>query len=118
MNVHEAMRTKMNRALKFMENYYDLDDIENALHQGKMQGHVVGNTWGITQINDYPQKRTVSILYVIGDMVEIAALEKMIEDWSRGIGASMITTVGRDGWVDIARDLGWRRVGTLYAKDL
>ena len=117
MNIDESMRPKMERALRQGNNCYDLDDIENALHLGKMQGHVVGNTWAITQVHDFPQRRSVEILFVVGDLVEAIQMDKYIEDWSRSIGANLVTAVGRDGWWE-HRTQGWRRVGSLYAKDI
>lgn len=117
MIIAEHMRKKMERALKHANDCYDLDDIENALMQGKMQGHVIGNTWALTQVHDFPQKRSIEITFVVGDLLESIEMEKYLTDWARAMGANMITAVGRDGWWE-RRTEGWRKVGTLYAKDI
>jgi len=113
----EKMKDKMARALAIGGDLYSLDDIENHLIAGKLQGHVEGDTWAITQVHDWPQRRAVNILYVIGSMGDAIALEAKIEEWAENIGASLITAVGRDGWWD-CRTPGWEKVGTLYSKEI
>lgn len=113
----KEMRKKMERALSIGGNLYSLDDIEKDLKDGKLQGHVEGDTWVLTQVHDWPQRRVVNILYVVGSMDNAVALEAKIEQWAEDVGASMLTAVGRDGWWD-CRTPGWEKVGTLYSKEL
>src|SRR4051794_7188435 len=64
--IDPEMAAKMNRALKLGNDVYTLDDIDRALASGDMQSHVIGNTLAITQIYNWPQKRSVNILFVVG----------------------------------------------------
>jgi hypothetical protein len=111
------MRKKLVRALKQGNNLYDLNDIENALAQGSMQGHVNGDTWAVTQVHDWPHRRSVEILFVVGNLHEAVMMEEKLEDWARAIGATMITAVGREGWWN-HKTPGWKKVGVLYSKDI
>ena len=113
----EAMRKKMDRALALGGNLFTIDDIDEYLIRGKMQGHVEGNTWALTQVHDWPRRRDVNILYVAGFMEDAVALEAKIEKWAKSIGAKAITAVGRDGWWEW-RTPGWKKVGTLYSKGI
>lgn len=115
--IDPKMRTKVEKALKCANNTYDFQDIMNQLRTGQMQGHVVGNTWGITQVHDWPQRRSVNVLFVIGDMKDVAELEAKIVKWARDIGADLLTATGREGWAPFVLD-GWKPVGTVYSKDL
>jgi hypothetical protein len=111
------MAAKMNEALKASGDVYDLRDIQDLLKDGMMQGHVEGDTWAITQVHDWPKKKSVNILYVVGSLENSIRLEGKITEWAKEIGADFITAVGRDGWWE-RRTPGWKKVGTLYSKDL
>ena len=113
----EAMERKMERALAASDNLFSMDDIDEHLREGKMQGHVEGDTWALTQVQDWPQRRAVNIMYVVGSIRDSVALEAKIEEWAKGVGANLITAVGRDGWWEF-KTPGWKRVGTLYSKEI
>jgi len=117
MNLQDKMMLKMARALKQTGNLFDLTDVQNALKTGTMQGHVENDTWAVTQVHDWPKCRTVNVLVVVGDMADSLKLEAKIEDWAKSIGADRITAVGREGWWEF-RTPGWKKVGTLYSKDI
>jgi hypothetical protein len=112
-----AMMKKMQRALKEAGDLFTLQDISAMLKKGTAQGHVVGDTWAITQVHEFPLKKSVNILVVVGDMKDSLALEAKIDTWARGIGADAITAVGRDGWDKFVAP-GWKKTGTMYAKEL
>ena len=111
------MARKMSKALKIGGNLFDLDDIQEHLKNGRMQGHTVGDTWAITQVHEWPHKKTVNILYVVGYIEESLELESKITAWAKEIGADRVTAVGRDGWWE-HRLPGWKKVGVMYSKEL
>jgi|SRR4249920_2798073 hypothetical protein len=113
----EKMAKLMSKALKLGGDLYTLDDIDKQLLTGDMQGHVEGNTWAITQVHDWPHRKSVNILYVVGNLDDSIKLETRIENWAKGIGASLLTGIGREGWWEY-RLPGWKKVGTLYSKDI
>jgi len=115
--IDPKMRAKVKKALACANNTYDFDDIMNCLRQGTMQGHVVGDTWALTQVHDWPQRRSVNIMFVIGDMKDLPELEQKVTQWAKDNGADLITAMGRDGWQSMMHD-GWKAVGTLYSKDI
>jgi len=111
------MLKKMMEALELSGNVHTLEDIDEALTNGDMQSHSEKDTWVITQVNDFPQKRIVNILYVVGDLEGAFATGIALEKWANDLGADRMIAVGRDGWWGV-RTPGWKKVGTLYAKDL
>jgi len=111
------MKKKMDRALSISGNLFTLDDIKEHLSDGRMQGHVEGDTWALTQIHDWPQRRTVNIMYVVGSVENSITLEAKIEEWAKKVGANLITAVGRDGWWE-RRTPGWKKVGVMYSKEI
>jgi len=107
----------MARALKCGDNLYDLHDIDTALKQGHMQGHVEGDTWAVTQVQQFPKRKAVNVLFVVGSLENSLKLEAKVEAWAKDIGADLLMAVGRGGWWQF-RTPGWRMIGTLYSKDI
>lgn len=112
-----AMAKKMERALRQGQNLHDIDDIGNALMTGHMQAHTIGETLAITQVNDWPHRRSVNILYVVGNLDEAVAMDEHLTEWAKGVGANLITFTGRDGWWKF-NHTGWKKVGVKYAKEI
>ena len=114
-----VMKKRVERWLRDMDGCYTFHDIMAGIHEGKFQSHVFGNTWVLTAIHDYPQKRSVHIELVVGSLEDALAAEPAVCEWARSIGAVRITGSGRPGW-DPLRNLveGWRMTGYSYSKDL
>lgn len=115
--IQEKMVLKVARALNQANNIYSLEDIDNALRNGDMQSHAFGDTWGVTQVHQWPQRKAVNILFVVGNLSGSLMLEGKIERWAKSIGADLMTAVGREGWWE-HRTSGWKKTGVLYSKDI
>jgi hypothetical protein len=113
----KKMLLKVKRALRQNDDLYDLYDIETALSTGEMQSHTADDTWVVTQVFDYPRKRVVNVLFVVGDLGGAYKTDAVVENWARNIGATVMTATGRDGW-EKHLGPGWMKVGTVYSKDL
>jgi hypothetical protein len=87
------------------------------LKSGEAQGHVVGDTWAITQVHKFPARISVNVMIVVGNMEDSLKLEAKIETWAKSIGANLLTGIGRDGWWEY-KTPGWKKMGTCYAKEL
>jgi hypothetical protein len=111
------MLKKMQRALKMANDTFDLNDIADGLRKGTMQGFVVGDTWAVTQVHQWPRRKSVNILVVVGNLDESLELETKITNWAKDIGADHITAIGRDGWWE-HRTHGWKKLGVMYSKDI
>jgi hypothetical protein len=112
-----AMQKKMDKALKLDGGLFTLDDIEDHLRSGKIQGHVEGDTWVLTQIHDWPQRRAVNIMYLVGSMENALKLEPKLECWAKANGANLLTAMGRESWVEF-KTPGWKKIGSLFSKDI
>lgn len=117
MIIADRMLPKVARALKCGNNVYQVEDIDRELVSGNMQSHCVRDTWAVTQVHQWPQRKAVNVLLVVGDMSDMSELERKITHWAKFIGADLITAIGRDGWWE-HRTPGWRKTGVLYSKDI
>jgi len=112
-----AMQRKIERLMKDGNNCYTLDDIMECVRKGTMQSHVFGETWVLTQVHEWPQRKSVDLTFVVGHADEFLENLPKLYHWTKDIGADLITGSGRDGWTKRLLP-GWHRMGSLYAKDL
>lgn len=111
------MARKVERLMEDGNGCYTLDDIMNEINEGKMQSHTFGDTWVITQVHEWPQRKSVDLTFVLGHEQEFWEGLPTLYKWARSIGADFMTGSGRDGWWRHHPE-GWRRMGSLYSKDL
>lgn len=111
---------KLARVLDAMGGLYLLDDILTRIQDGRMQSHVVNNSWAVTEIGDFPRARKLNILAVVGDLSDHEALEAKVLSYADDVNAGLISAFGRRGWLPHAEALGWRLKSKsyLYHKDL
>ena len=97
---------------------YSAQDIVDNVKAGTMQGFVVNDTWGVTQIIDYPRKRVLFIVAAIGNLDDsLGELNQQFIQYAKDIGAAMIVTYGRDGW-DRVKPEGWAKISNMYCYEV
>ena len=109
---------KLDDLLDRSNHIYTLGDIVKAINNGDLQSHVFGDTWVITQVNDYPQRKVVHIPFAVGYVDDVLTkAEPAITEWAKSINADMLTTVTRTGY--LRKPLpGWNLTGLWCAKEL
>jgi hypothetical protein len=103
-----SYQQKLSRVLDGMGGLYLLDDILTAIHEGRMQSHVVNNSWAITQIQDFPRARVLNLFAVVGDQADIPELQMKVLDFARDVNAALVSAHGRRGWLPQAQAYGWK----------
>ena len=101
---------KLARVLDHMGSTYLVSDILSAIDEGKMQSHVVNNSWAITQVQDFPRARQLQLLAMVGDLADLDPLHAKILDCADEVNAALLSTYGRLGWLREGsfRRFGWR----------
>lgn len=101
-----------------MGKIYTPADLIARVGSGAMQCHVVGDSFGLSEINDYPRRRVVDIPCVVGDLASALAIHDRILEFAIANKATLLRAQARPGWWKYAEPLGWRRVNVVYYKDL
>ena len=97
-----------------MGSLHTLQDIVTAIAEGRMQSFVCGNSWAITEVQDLPRARQLTIIALVGDLADIDALQDKILDYASEVNAGLVAAHGRRGWIEHARRRGWRVVAESY----
>jgi len=95
--------------------FYTVEDILQLIQEGKMQSFAKGDTWVVTQVNEFPRKKVLDIVFVVGDMEDLHELEPQLEAFKQEIGAEMMTSMGRMGWLRKAFK-GWEARSINFVK--
>ena len=101
---------KLARVLDRMGSLYLASDILSAIAEGRMQSHVVNNSWGITEVQDFPRARQLQLIAMVGDLADLDPLHAKIIGYANEVNAGLVSTYGRLGWLregSFSR-LGWR----------
>lgn len=105
---------KLARVLDAIGGVYVLDDLKTRIADGRMQSHVVGNSWAITQVIDYPRAKALQVVALVGDAKDLAELHDKVLDYADEINAGLIAALGRKGWMPWAEARGWRLKAKSY----
>ena len=111
---------KLARVLDVMGGLYSLDDILTRISDGRMQSHVEGNSWAVTELGVFPRARKLNILAVVGDMPDVEILHDRILAYADDVNVGLVSAYGRRGWIPQARARGWRvkAKSILFHKDM
>lgn len=119
MNITDpVMKARFERMLRQTGNLYTLEDIIERIEDGRMQSFVQGDTWVVTQVNEFPRRKALDIVFVVGFMADAIQALPQIYEFAEEIDATMVmASVGRDGWWSYAQP-GWKKLGSVYAREL
>ena len=101
-------------ALEYAHGSHTLDDVWDAVERGDAQFWPAEDAGLVTEMIDYPQRRTLRFWLAGGDLKALRALEDKAIEWSKQWGCTACEIIGRRGWVR-ALD-GYEEAGTIGVK--
>lgn len=111
------MMEKLERMLKKTGGFYTVGDILSLIEEGRMQSFSDGHTWVVTQVHEFPQRKVVDIVFVVGDLRGAADLESKVDEFAKSVGATAITATGRMGWLKRSF-AGWKPHSCNFIKEI
>jgi hypothetical protein len=111
---------KLDRVLDAMGGLYIAQDLITKIHKGEMLGFVVGNSWTVAQVTQYPRARKLQIIAAVGDLEDRDKMHQVWLKYADDNNCGLIQAYGRLGWAPHARELGWRMKAKsyLYQRDM
>jgi len=105
-------------ALEYTKGTHTIQDIWDGIVTGNFQFWPGEKSAVVTEIQIYPQQKTMHIFLAGGDLEELLEMEKSIRAYATTIGCNSMSISGRRGWVKIFESDGWQEVCTTIAKEL
>jgi hypothetical protein len=113
------MRARLRKALAIGGDVYDVADIIEAVHDGKMQVFSRGDTaLVVTEIGVFPRKKVLNVVALCGKLEDVMSMHDELVAFAREQGCAFISSFGRPGWSRVLPEYGWRRTGVVHAYDL
>ena len=86
-------------ALEYAQHSHTLEDVLRVVLAGDAQFWPEAKAALVTEIIDYPQRRTLRFWLAGGDLEALRGLEVAAIEWSKTWGCTASEIVGRRGWV-------------------
>lgn len=107
----------VDRSLARFGGFYEFDDILDFIDRGEMQSFAYGDSWAVTQICDFPRKRAVDVVLVVGSVEELTHIEEQIVEFAKKHEIDTLMANGRLGF-DKIKTKGWKVFTTTFIKDI
>lgn len=115
--MNEELLNKLNRALVHQGDLYSIQDVIDALNDGSMQSFTDGETWVITRISEFPRRKALDVMLVIGTLDGARAIEPQVINFAKEHGITLLTASGRIGWDKVKFD-GWIPKNIEFYKEI
>lgn len=109
------LKKEFAKMLEAQGGFYTLEDVLSLILQGRMQSFAYKDTWVVTQVHEFPRKKVLDIVFVIGDEEGLHQLEPQLEEYKNLVGADMLSATGRPGWLRKTFP-GWKAVSLNFVK--
>lgn len=96
--------------------FYLFEDILDCIDAGRMQSFAVGESWCVTQICEFPRRRALDIVFMVGHLDELREMESQLIQFARKHGIDRGIATGRLGFIEKAFP-GWKLVSANFVKD-
>lgn len=106
------------RACKKFGGFYDFEDILDAIERGDMQSFSDGQSMVVTQVQNYPRRKALHVVLVVGTMDGVMALEPRVIEFAKERCAEVMTAFTREGWKAFEGNSGWHTLAGFMVKEL
>lgn len=111
----------LNKSLRRTDQGFSAEDVLTRLQNQDMQlWWIPGYAVAITQINVLPQFKTLAVVHVAGEQMDLwfENLMSVLEEFGRGNDCKYAEEFGRPGWKKVGEKLGWKPVYQVMRKTL
>ena len=116
----ELMRCRewIQSALDEGGNTHSFEDIVRGVAQGHYQFWPADRCCAITEVVEYPNRKSLHIFLAAGDKEQIKDMNASAEEFARAIGCDSMSIAGRRGWVRELKRYGYFELLTTVVKPL
>jgi hypothetical protein len=106
-------------ALEHCRGTHTMQDIEDGIEDGTYRFFSSPNSAVVARLIDYPQKKALNYFLVGGNLEELKThVEPYVTAWAKQQGVTIVTLVGRDGWIRTLAPLGFVKGWSLAYKEI
>ena len=106
------------KALKYNPGTHTYEDVVNGISNQSMIFWPGKESFIITELNKFPQKRSLHLFLSAGNLDELGKMRPAIEDFASKAKCDFITIAGRPGWERLGKKFGYKAVWTYLFKEI
>ena len=95
-----------------------MEDVVQAVIEGKMQFWPAPRGCAVTEIIAFPQKKVLHIFLAGGEMDQIIDMDSSAVEFAKMNGCTGMSIAGRKGWSRVLKDKGYEEAYTVLTKDI
>lgn len=115
----EEARPHIEAALAYAGGTHTFEDVAAMIETGRLQFWPGVGSVIVTEIIEYPQRRTLHFFLAGGNLDELRAMLDPILEWGRALGCTAATLTGRKGWArSFLASEGWNHELVCMSKEL
>ena len=115
----EQARPHIEAALYYAGGTHSYDDVVAQIHEGRLQFWPGPHSAVVTEIQEYPQRRTLHFFLAGGNLAELEVMLPGIMEWGRTQGCTAASMTGRRGWErTFLKREGWTANLVVMTKEL
>lgn len=109
-------RIRVENMLRDFGGFYTFADVMERIHDGRFQSFAHGDSWAVTQVCEFPQKKVLDIVFIVGSLKELEIVYSDILGFVAEQGITYGMANGRRGFIEKAFP-GWKFVSATFVKD-
>ena len=102
-------------ALKYAHNSHTFEQVIEIVKRGDAQLWAFEDSAIVTEIINYPQRRTLRFWLAGGDLETLLEVEPKIRKWSILYNCKAVEIIGRKGWGKVLKD--YEPTATVFIKE-
>lgn len=114
--VEHPFKEKVDKLLLKGGDLYSFEDILEQINLGNMQSFALGESWCVTQICNFPRRRALDIVFMVGNLDELRALEPELIAFAKKHGIDRGIATARLGFIEKSFP-GWKLASANFVKD-
>jgi hypothetical protein len=106
----DQYREMIESAMSYGGGTHTFEDVRELVAIGKAQLWPGKTSVGVTEIIQFPRKKTLNCWLAAGDLDELLVMMQCAKEWGAAQGCDTMTMSGRMGWQRVLNKHGWRPV--------
>jgi hypothetical protein len=108
----------IHEAVALGSNFETVEQVEQRIESGQYQ-FFAAPTWAvITEVQEYPNRRVLMVMYAGGSLEEMMANEHELKIFANAAQCDGVGIAGRLAWLRILPKYGYRFAAVLMLKDI
>ncbi len=115
----ERCKPWIEAALEHCRGTHTMEDIEAGIACGEYKFFCSAKSAVVARLIQYPRKKALNYFLVGGDLEDLKKnIEPYTTAWAKQQGCTIVTLVGRDGWIRTLAPLGFIKGWSLAYKEI